>query len=68
MDMNSIGKFEMRTVISEFDSTLIRLAGVNLLDAQISRFDALNAYSAVHCSRKAAELSGLRLGLTPPGA
>jgi hypothetical protein len=68
MDMNSIGKFEMRTIISEFDSTLIRLYGVNMLDAAISRFEALNAYSEVHCPRKAAELSGLRLGLKPPVA
>lgn len=65
MDMNNIGKFEMRSIISEFDATLIRLYGVNMLDAAISRHDALNAYSEVRCPRKAAELSGLRLGLTP---
>lgn len=68
MNMNDIGKFEMRLIISEFDATLIRVYGVNMLDADISRHEALNAYSEVRCPRKAAELSGLRLGLKPlPG-
>ena len=63
MDMNPIGKFEMREILNEFDATLIRLFGVNMLDAAISRYEALEAYSKVRCPRKAAELSGLRLGL-----
>lgn len=64
METNKIGKFEMRTIINEFDSTLIDLFGVNMLDAAISRHDALEAYNEVHCPRKAAELFGLRRGLT----
>jgi hypothetical protein len=63
MDMNHIGKFEMREILNEFDATLIRLFGVNMLDAAISRYEALEVYSKVRCPRKAAELSGLRLGL-----
>jgi hypothetical protein len=63
MDMNHIGKFEMREILNEFDATLIRLFGVNMLDAAISRYEALETYSTVRCPRKAAELSGLRLGL-----
>jgi hypothetical protein len=63
MDMNHIGKFETREILNEFDATLIRLFGMNMLDAAISRYEALDAYSKVHCPRKAAELSGLRLGL-----
>lgn len=68
MDMNRIGKFEMRAIINEFDATLISMFGVNMLDAAISRHDALEAYGEVRCPRKAAELSGLRLGLKPQPA
>jgi hypothetical protein len=64
MDMNHIGKFEMREIINEFDATLIRLFGVNMLDAAINRYEALGAYSEFHCPRKAAEISGLRRGLS----
>ena len=68
METNRIGKFEMRAIINEFDATLIDLFGVNMLDAAISRHDALEAYNEVRCPRKAAELSGLRLGLKLQGA
>jgi|WetSurSiteA1Bulk_404760.scaffolds.fasta_scaffold247309_1 hypothetical protein len=67
MDMNRIGKFEMRAILNEFDAALIRLFGVNMVDAAISRHDALEAYRQVHCPRKAAEASGLRLGLKLQG-
>ena len=63
MEINHIGKFEMREIIKEFDSALISLYGANMLDASISRQDALNAYSEVHCPRKAAELCAERRGL-----
>ena len=63
MDMNNIGKFQMREIINEFDSTLIRLYGVNMLDAAINRLEALMAYDEFHCPRKAAEVYGIRHGL-----
>jgi hypothetical protein len=63
MDMNNIGKFEMLKIVNEFDATLIRLYGVNMLDAAINRFEALIAYDEFHCPRKAAEIYGQRHGL-----
>lgn len=64
MNMNHIGKFEMRKIVNEFDETLIRLYGVNMLDADISRLDAINAYDEFRCPHKAAEAFGQRLGLS----
>ncbi len=64
MNMNNIGKFEMRKIVNEFDATLIRLYGVNMLDADISRIEAINAYDEFHCANKAAEIYGQRLGLS----
>lgn len=63
MDMNRIGKYEMRAIVDEFDSTLIRLYGVNMLDAAITRYEALSAYAEARCPRKAAEIYGMRHGL-----
>jgi hypothetical protein len=63
MEMTRIGKFEMRHIVNEFDETLIRLYGVNMRDAAISRLDALNLYSEVRSASKAAEICGERLGL-----
>jgi hypothetical protein len=63
MEMNNIGKFEMLKIVNEFDATLIRLFGVNMLDAAINRFEALSAYDEFRCPRKAAEVYGLRHGL-----
>lgn len=63
MDMNGIGKFEMRKIVSDFEATLISLFGVNMLDASISRLEALNAYSDFKCPFKAAQFYGLRRGL-----
>lgn len=62
-DMTRIGKFEMRRIVNEFDETLIRLYGVNMRDAAISRMDALNLYNEVHSAAKAAEICGERLRL-----
>lgn len=64
MEMTRIGKFEMRRIVEEFDETLIRLYGVNMRDAAISRLDALNLYNEVQCASKAAEICGERLGLS----
>lgn len=63
MNMNNVGKFEMRQIVDAFDATLIRLYGVNMLDAAITRLDAINAYDEFRCPHKAAEVSGLRRGL-----
>lgn len=64
MTMNNIGKFEAWRIVNEFDSTLIRLFGVNMLDARISRHEALDAYNEFHCPSKAAEIYGRRRGLS----
>ncbi|HEX8988596.1 MAG TPA: hypothetical protein VF816_11605 [Rhodocyclaceae bacterium] len=63
MDVSRVGKFEMRRIVQEFDETLIRLYGVNMRDAAVSRLDALNLYNEVNSAAKAAELCGERLGL-----
>lgn len=63
MNMNNIGKFEMREIVNEFDATLIRLYGVNMLDVAINRIEVLMAYEEFHCPRKAAEAYGVRHGL-----
>ena len=63
MNMNPIGKFEMRDIVREFESTLIRLYGVNMLDAAISRYEALDIYNEFRCPRTAAAICGLRKGL-----
>jgi len=61
--MNSIGKFEVRKIVNQFDASLIELFGVNMSDAGISRHEAMNAYTEVNCPRKAAEIFGQRRGL-----
>ncbi len=63
MTINPVGKFEMRAIVSEFESTLIRLYGVNMLDAAISRYEALDIYNEFRCARTAAAICGLRKGL-----
>jgi hypothetical protein len=40
------------------------LFGVNMLDADISRVEALNAYNDFHCSQKAAEYYGRQRGFS----
>lgn len=64
MNMNQIGKFEMRAIVNEFDTTLIRLFGLNMLDARITRHEAMIAYDEFQCPRQAAEAIGARRGLT----
>jgi hypothetical protein len=64
MEMNRIGKFEMRQIVKDFDATLIRLFGVNMLDADISRVEAINAYNDFHCPHKAAEYFGRQRGFS----
>lgn len=62
-EMTRIGKFEMRRIVNEFDQTLIRLYGVNMCDAGVSRMDALTLYNEVQSASKAAETCGERRGL-----
>ncbi|MCX7898251.1 MAG: hypothetical protein N2441_10315 [Rhodocyclaceae bacterium] len=63
MDMNRVGKFEVRPLIDAFDRALIELYGKNMLDAQISRYEALAAIEEIGDSRQAAEVLGARKGL-----
>jgi hypothetical protein len=63
MNMNNIGKFAMREIVNEFDAALIRLYGVNMLDAAISRYEALLTCNAFDCPSKAAEVYGSQHGL-----
>lgn len=63
MDMNSIGKFQLREILNAFDATLIRLYGVNMRDAGISRFDVISAQEEFGSPEKAAEALGTRRGL-----
>ncbi len=62
-NMTRIGKFEMRRIVQEFDDTLIRLYGVNMRDAGITRLDALNLFNECQSASKAAEIFGERRGL-----
>ncbi len=65
MAVNRVGKFEARKLIEEFDRALIEIFGVNMSDAGITRMDALSAIEETQNTRKAAEISGTRKGLTP---
>ena len=68
MSINRVGKFEARRLIEEFDHALIELFGLNMSDAGITRMDALSAIEEVQDTRKAAEVIGMRKGLTPTQA
>ncbi len=65
MNMNPIGKYEMRDIVREFETTLISIYGVNMLDAAITRYEALGLYNEVRCARTAAAICGMRKGLNP---
>ena len=65
MSINRVGKFEARKLIEEFDKSLIERFGVNMSDAGITRLDALTAIEETGSTPKAAELLGIRKGLTP---
>jgi hypothetical protein len=68
MEMSRIGKYEMRAIVDEFDATLIRLYGMNMCDAAITRYEALAVYAETHCPRQAAETYARRRGLKPQPA
>jgi len=63
-NMNQIGKFDCLRLVNEFDSALIELYGLNMLDAKITRFEALSMVAQTSCARKAAEIAGHHKGLT----
>ena len=65
MSINRVGKFEARKLIEEFDKALIERYGVNMSDAHITRWDALSSIEEAGETVKAAELLGVRKGLTP---
>jgi hypothetical protein len=50
---SSIGKFESRKAIAEFDALLIQLYGRNMTDAHITRQEALHAMSTTDSVREA---------------
>jgi hypothetical protein len=69
MEMNRVGKFEVRRIVNEIDSILIGSYGVNMLDAKITREEALRAFNETGSTRLAAELCAGRHGLPPqPGS
>jgi len=68
MEMNRIGKFETRRIINEMDAMLIASYGVNMLDARITREQALRAFDEAGSTRQAVELCASRLGLPPQPA
>ncbi|TRZ89693.1 MAG: hypothetical protein D4R84_17425 [Rhodocyclaceae bacterium] len=68
MEMNRIGKFEVRRIVNEIDSILIGSYGVNMLDAKITREEALRAFDETGTTRQAAELCASRHGLPPQPA
>ncbi len=61
---SSIGKFEGRKLVAEFDALLIELYGRNMTDAKITRQDAIAAITAAGSARKAVEILGAARGLT----
>jgi len=63
MSINNVGKFEIRRIVDDFDSALIKLFGINMTDAGISRFEAVGAIEEAGCPRRAAELFGQKRGL-----
>ncbi|TRZ70736.1 MAG: hypothetical protein D4S02_00030 [Rhodocyclaceae bacterium] len=65
MEMNRVGKFETRRIVNEIDGILITSYGVNMLDAKITRAEALRAFNESGSTRQAAELCAGRHGLEP---
>ncbi|MCX7173991.1 MAG: hypothetical protein NT159_08705 [Proteobacteria bacterium] len=68
MEMNRVGKFETRRIINEIDAVLIASYGVNMLDAKITREEALRAFNEAGSTRQAAELCASRHGIPPQPA
>lgn len=60
---SSIGKFEARKLIADFDALLIDRYGVNMTDARVSRHEALTAIAAEGSAAKAVDSLGRARGL-----
>lgn len=56
---SSIGKFEARKLIAEFDALVIAQYGVNMTDAGITRHEALTAIAAEGSVAKAVGAMGV---------
>lgn len=65
MEMNRVGKFEVRRIVNEIDSILIESYGANMLDARITREEALRAFKETGTTREAAEACARRRDLQP---
>lgn len=65
MEINRVGKFEVRNIVNSVDRALIDLYGINMTDAKITRFDALGVYEKTGCPIKVAEYFAHAKGLTP---
>lgn len=50
---NSVGKFESRRLISAFDKELIEAYGMNMLDAKVTRQEAVDAMIEFETTSKA---------------
>lgn len=60
---SSIGKFEARKLVAEFDALLIQLYGRNMTDAKITRQEAVAGINAHGSARKAVEVLSAERGL-----
>lgn len=68
MEMNRVGKFEVRRIVNEIDALLIASYGVNMTDAKITREEALRAFNETGSTRQAVEQCASRHGLAPQPA
>jgi hypothetical protein len=64
MEINRVGKFEVRNIVNSVDRALIDLYGTNMTDARITRFEVLGVYEKTGCPVKAAEHFALEKGLS----
>jgi hypothetical protein len=60
---SSVGKFEARKLIADFDGLLIQIYGRNMTDARITRDEAILAIKSAPSVREAVESLGTARGL-----
>lgn len=60
---SSVGKFEARKLIADFDGLLIQIYGRNMTDARITRDEAILAIKSAPSIREAVESLGASRGL-----
>lgn len=63
MNINAIGKYEMLGIVNAVDTALIERYGLNMLDACVTRREALTAYDEYRCPLRVADVIGCRLGI-----